>query len=244
MLRFIIVVIFVVLFLVLSIPLLIAEWIIGFFNPALKAKSSLAIVNLAFGVVVFLSGVTVTVIGEENVPKDEAVLYVGNHRSYFDVVLTYMRVPRPTGYVAKTEMLRYPLLVNWMKNLYCTFLDRKDLKQGLQLILKNIEYLKQGISVCVFPEGTRNRTGEILLPFHDGSLKMAEKSGAPIIPMTLNNTGHIFEEHIPLIKKTHVVIEYGKPIYMKDMTREEKKAVSGQIQQILRETYLKNAELV
>ena len=244
MLRFIIVVIFVVLFLVLSIPLLIAEWIIGFFNPALKAKSSLAIVNWAFGVVVFLSGVTVTVIGEENVPKDEAVLYVGNHRSYFDVVLTYMRVPRPTGYVAKTEMLRYPLLVNWMKNLYCTFLDRKDLKQGLQLILKNIEYLKQGISVCVFPEGTRNRTGEILLPFHDGSLKMAEKSGAPIVPMTLNNTGHIFEEHIPLIKKTHVVIEYGKPIYMKDMTREEKKAVSGQIQQILRETYLKNAELV
>ena len=244
MLRFIIVVIFVVLFLVLSIPLLIAEWIIGFFNPALKAKSSLAIVNWAFGVVAFLSGVTVTVIGEENVPKDEAVLYVGNHRSYFDVVLTYMRVPRPTGYVAKTEMLRYPLLVNWMKNLYCTFLDRKDLKQGLQLILKNIEYLKQGISVCVFPEGTRNRTKEILLPFHDGSLKMAEKSGAPIVPMTLNNTGHIFEEHIPLIKKTHVVIEYGKPIYMKDMTREEKKAVSGQIQQILRETYLKNAELV
>ena len=244
MLRFIIVVIFVVLFLVLSIPLLIAEWIIGFFNPALKAKSSLAIVNWAFGVVAFLSGVTVTVIGEENVPKDEAVLYVGNHRSYFDVILTYMRVPRPTGYVAKTEMLRYPLLVNWMKNLYCTFLDRKDLKQGLQLILKNIEYLKQGISVCVFPEGTRNRTKEILLPFHDASLKMAEKSGAPIVPMTLNNTGHIFEEHIPLIKKTHVVIEYGKPIYMKDMTREEKKAVSGQIQQILRETYLKNAELV
>ncbi len=244
MLRFLIVIIFVVLFLVLSIPLLIAEWIIGFFNPEIKAKSSLAIVNWAFRVVTFLSGVSVTVIGEENVPVDRAVLYVGNHRSYYDVILTYTRVPRLTGYIAKTEMLRYPLLVNWMKNLYCTFLDRKDLKQGLQLILKNIDYLKQGISVCVFPEGTRNRTEEVLLPFHDGSLKMAEKSGAPIIPMTINNTGHIFEDHIPLIKKTHVVIEYGKPIYMKDMTREEKKNVSRQVQQILRETYLKNAELV
>ncbi len=244
MLRFLIVIIFVVLFLVLSIPLLIAEWIIGFFNPEIKAKSSLAIVNWAFRVVTFLSGVSVTVIGEENVPVDRAVLYVGNHRSYYDVILTYTRVPRLTGYIAKTEMLRYPLLVNWMKNLYCTFLDRKDLKQGLQLILKNIDYLKQGISVCVFPEGTRNRTEEVLLPFHDGSLKMAEKSGAPIIPMTINNTGHIFEDHIPLIKKTHVVIEYGKPIYMKDMTREEKKNVSKQVQQILRETYLKNAELV
>ena len=244
MIRFLIVIIFVVLFLVLGIPLLIAEWIIGLFNPRLKATSSLAIVNWAFGVVKVLSGVTLTVIGEENVPKDEAVLYVGNHRSYFDVILTYMRVPRPTGYIAKTEMLRYPLLVNWMRNLYCTFLNRKDLKQGMQLILKNIEYLKQGISVCVFPEGTRNKTKEILLPFHDGSLKMAEKSGAPIVPITINNTEQIFEAHIPLIKKTHVIIEYGKPIYMKEMSREEKKAVSGKVQEIIKTTYLKNAELV
>ena len=244
MLRFLIVIIFVLLFLVLGIPLLIAEWIIGFFNPQLKARSSLAIVNWAFGVVAFLSGVRVTVIGEENVPRDEAVLYVGNHRSYFDVILTYMRVPGLTGYIAKTEMLRYPLLVNWMKNLYCTFLNRKDLKQGMQLILQNIDYLKQGISVFVFPEGTRNRTDELLLPFHDGSLKMAEKSGAPIVPVTINNTEQIFEAHMPMIRKAHVVIEYGKPIYMKDMSREEKKAVSGQVQQLIKTTYLKNAELV
>ncbi len=114
----------------------------------------------------------------------------------------------------------------------------------MQLILKNIEYLKEGISVFVFPEGTRNKSDDILLPFHDGSLKMAEKSGAPIIPVTMNNTAAIFEDHMPKIKKAHVVIEYGKPIYMKDMSREEKKAVSGQIQEILKTTYQKNAELV
>lgn len=96
MLRFIIVVIFVVLFLILSLPLMLIEWIIGKFNPEVKSRSSLAIVNWAFRCVVFLSGTKVIVLGEENVPKDTAVLYVGNHRSFYDIILTYIRVPRPT----------------------------------------------------------------------------------------------------------------------------------------------------
>ena len=80
MIRFIITALFVILFLILSIPLLIAEWIIGKFNPPLKDRSSLAIVNWAFRMVLRLSGVSVTYIGEDRIPKDTPVLYVGNHR--------------------------------------------------------------------------------------------------------------------------------------------------------------------
>ena len=115
MIRFILVVLFVVLFLILSTPLMLVEWIIGKFNPGLKDRSSLAIVNWAFRQVIRLAGTKVIAIGEENIPTDTAVLYVGNHRSFFDVVLTYVRVPRPTGYVAKKEMLKWPLLNIWMK---------------------------------------------------------------------------------------------------------------------------------
>ena len=114
MIRFILVATFVILFLIFSIPLLIAEWIIGKFNMDFKSRSSLAIVNWAFRVVLFIAGTDVIVKGEENVPKDEPVLYIGNHRSYFDILITYVRVPRPTGYIAKKEMLRYPSLVNWI----------------------------------------------------------------------------------------------------------------------------------
>lgn len=101
MIRFILAALFVVLFLIFSIPLLFVEWIIGKFNMDIKNRSSLAIVNWGFRVVTWISGVQMTVIGEDNVPKDEPVLYVCNHRSYFDIVLTYIRVPRPTGYIAK-----------------------------------------------------------------------------------------------------------------------------------------------
>lgn len=243
MIRFILVALFVVIFLILSIPLLIIEWIIGKFNMPLKDKSSLVIVTWAFRVCLFLSGVKTTVIGKENIPTDTAVLYVGNHRSYFDTLLTYDQAIRPTGSVAKIEMEKIPLLSNWMRNLHCTFLDRTDLKKGLSTIKENIELLKSGISVNVYPEGTRNKSQDTLLPFHDGSFKMAEKSGCPIVPVTMNDTSQIFEAHLPKIQKQHIIVEYGKPIYMAQMSREEKKMVSKQVQDILTATYEKNKAL-
>ena len=88
MIRLILVLLFVFLFLVLSTPLMLIEWIIGKFNQPVKDRSSLAIVNWAFRWVIRLSGTKIIVKGEENVPQDTAVLYVGNHRSYYDIILT------------------------------------------------------------------------------------------------------------------------------------------------------------
>ena len=243
MIRFIILASFVILFLILSIPLLIAEWIIGKFNMDLKNRSSLAIVNWAFRGCLWVAGTKVIVRGEENVPKDQPVLYIGNHRSYFDILITYVRVPRPTGYIAKKEMLRYPLLVNWMKNLHCLFLDRKDVKQGLKTILTAIEEVKSGVSICIFPEGTRNRQEE-MLPFKEGSLKMAEKTGCPIIPMAITNSAEIFENHIPFIRPCHVILEYGTPILPGELSREEKKFLGSYAQNQIQEMLDKNKSLL
>lgn len=244
MIRFIFVAVFVILFLILSIPLLIAEWIIGKFNMDLKNKSSLAIVNWAFRVCLKLAGTQITYLGEDRIPQDTPVLYVGNHRSYFDILMTYVRVPRPTGYIAKKEMLRYPLLVNWMKNLHCLFLDRDDLKEGMKTILAAIDKMKSGISICIFPEGTRNRVADTFLPFHAGSLKIAEKSRCPIVPMAIVNAGDIFEDHLPKIKKTKVIIEYGEPIYTADLDRDEKKKLNDKVMEAIRTMYFKNKELL
>lgn len=244
MIRLILVAVFVVLFLILSIPLLIAEWIIGKFNQELKDRSSLAIVNWAFRQVLRLAGTKVIVKGEERIPKDTAVLYVGNHRSYFDIVMTYIRVPRPTGYIAKIEMVKYPLLSNWMRNLHCLFLDREDVKQGLKIILAAIDKVKNGISICIFPEGTRNKVNDTFLPFHEGSFKIADKGNVPIVPMAIVNAADIFEDHLPKIKKTTVIIEYCEPIYVKDLDKETKKSLGTYVSGIISETYFKNKELL
>lgn len=242
MIRFILVLLFVFLFLILSMPLMLAEWIIGKFNPQLRDKSSLAIVNWAFRGVIRISGTKVIVKGEENVPRDTAVLYVGNHRSYFDIILTYVRVPRPTGYVAKLEMLRYPLLNVWMHFLHCLFLDRKNIKKGLKTILKGVEKAKSGISICIFPEGTRNGTDQDFLPFHEGSFKIAEKADVPVLPITMVGTNGIFEDHMPRIKRQTVIIEYGKPFHIKDLDKDTRKNLSAYVQGIMSEAYHRNLQ--
>ena len=244
MIRLIFVALFLVIFLILSIPVFLIEWLIGKVNPHARDISSLRIVQGAFYVIAFLSGCHVTVKGMENVPKDEAVLYIGNHRSYFDVVLTYARCPGLTSYMAKKEVARVPLLSTWMRFLHCLFLDRKDIKQGLKTILAAIDKVKNGISICIFPEGTRNKTKDTFLPFHEGSFKIAEKGNVPIIPMTIVNSAAIFEDHFPKIKKATVVIEYGKPIYMKDLDKETRKSMGTYVQNIISETYFKNKELI
>ena len=228
MIRFIIIALFVVIYLVLGIPVLLVEMLIGKFSRRAKDYSCLRLVQAAFKLIMSATGVKLTVIGEENVPKDQAVLYVGNHRSYFDVVMTYARCPGLTGYIAKVEMLRYPLLRDWMKALYCLFLDRDDIKQGLKTILQGI---------------TRNRS-DTMMPFKEGSMKMAEKTGCPIIPMAITNSAEIFENHIPFVRRCHVILEYGKPILPGELSKEEKKFLGAYTQQRIQEMLDKNKALL
>lgn len=242
MIRLILVAGFVILFLILSTPIMFVEWLIGRHSPERKSRSSLAVVNWAFRCVRFLSGAKVDYIGEENIPTDSPVLYIGNHRSFFDVVLTYIRVPRPTGYIAKKSMEKVPLLNIWMRNLHCLFLDRENIKAGMQTILAAIDLMKNGKSICIFPEGTRNKEEGTLLPFHEGSFKIAAKADCPIIPMTINNSAAVFENQFPWIKKAHVIIEYGKPIYIKELPKEQQKKLAPYVADIILETYQKNQE--
>ncbi len=243
MIRLLLVALFLITFLILSIPIFFIEWLIGKKNPALRDISSLRIVQWAFKVILWLSGCRLTVIGEENVPKDEAVLYIGNHRGFFDIVATYARCPRLTGYMAKKEIERVPLLSVWMRLLHCLFLDRDDIRQGLKTILTGIEHIKNGISVCVFPEGTRSTGSDQteLLPFREGAFKIATKTDCPIIPFALTNTSAIFEDHFPFIRGTRVTLEYGKPFRPSALDKADKKTIGAYTRNIIIEMVKKNA---
>ena len=225
MLKFILVAATVILFLVFSIPVLVWESYLGKKDPEKRDWQSLHIVQWIFRIILKMAGVHITVKGIENIPKDRAVLYVGNHRSYFDILTGYVTVPTLVGFVAKKEMEKWPLLSNWMKNVHCLFLNRTDMKEGLKTILEGIAQVKSGISVWIFPEGTRNKNEDLmdLLPFKEGSLKIAEKSGCPVIPVAITGTDDVFERHTPWIRKSYVIIEYGEPIYLKELPPDKKK---------------------
>ena len=217
----------------------------GQVDPVAVEEESTQMVRNIFEKLLKMAGVTVEVRGYENIPQDRPVLYVGNHRSYFDILVGYTTVPGLMGFVAKKEMEKIPLLSTWMKNLYCLFLDRDNMREGLKTILQAIDYVKNGISICIFPEGTRNNGEELsMLPFRDGALKIAEKTGCAIIPISMNNTADIFEAHFPRVKKVHVVIEYGKPIYPKELDKETRKHLGIYCHDLIQDTIKKNASLI
>ncbi|MBO5199095.1 MAG: 1-acyl-sn-glycerol-3-phosphate acyltransferase [Lachnospiraceae bacterium] len=241
--RIVLVALAMVLFFILSFPIYLVLILVGKKNPHTKVRVSQSIVSWAFNIVLRCAGTKRTVIGAENVPSDSAVLYVFNHRSLADIPIIYTSVPTLTGFVAKKEIQKVPFLNLWMRNVNCLFLDRDDMRAGLKTILQGIEYIKQGYSMAIAPEGTRNHDQE-LLPFKEGSLKMAEKTGCPIIPVAINHSDAIFELHMPWVRKAHVVVEYGKPIYLNELPKEERKFAGAHVRTVITEMLNKNEPLV
>lgn len=225
MIRFILVAGFLICFLLFSSGVLYRLKKLGEKDWETAEWKSLNIVKRAFSVILKVSGVKVTVKGTENIPPDRPVLYVGNHRSYFDILVGYTTVPGLLGFVAKKEMIKWPFLSQWMVQVNCLFMDRENVKEGLKTILQGIEKIKRGVSIWIFPEGTRNRNASEteLLPFKEGSLKIAEKSGCPVIPVAITGTADIFEKHIPIIRPAHVTIEFGEPFIVKELSPEQRK---------------------
>lgn len=242
MLKLILIVLFILIFFIFSLVIIPVLGLVGLFNQNAKDIASLRIIQWVFKVIVFITGSEVTVLGLENVPDDKPVLYVGNHRSYFDIVISLIHVKRPTGYVSKKENGKIPILSWWMSNLHCLLLDRDDLKQGLQTILTAIELVKKGYSICIFPEGTRNKVNDTFLPFREGSFKIVQKSGCLIQPFVFVNAADIYEDHSPKIKKAKVILEYLPPVDMSLLDREEAKHIGATVQKMIEDAYFKNKE--
>ena len=232
--RTIIILILYVIITILSLPMYLIEAIVRLISPRAAAHIAQVIVKGAFNLVMFVSGCKKTIIGVENIPKDTPVMYAANHRSFYDIILAYATVPNQTAFISKMEIKKMPCVAQWMYFLNCLFMNRGDVKQNLQIILSAITLVKNGYSIYIAPEGTRN-SGDELLEFHEASFKLAEKSKCPIVPVALNNTDDVLERHLPWIHKTHVIVEYCEPIYMDQMERAEKKVIGKKVREILSE---------
>lgn len=243
MIRVSLVALFLVIYFILFLPLMLFEFILRKFNMRASVTSSQAFVRFNFKIVLFITGTKVTVKGLENIPKDQPVLFVSNHRSLADIPVAYTTLPVNAGFIAKKEMEHIPGLSWWMRLLNCQFIDRENIKEGMKTILKGIELIKDGYSIFIAPEGTRSKTDD-MLPFKEGSLKMAEKTGCPVIPVALNNTDAVFEKQFPRVKKAHVIIEYCKPVYPAELEKEQRRHLGAYVQEIIREKLEENKSLV
>ena len=235
--RFIICCIIVALFLILSLPVLLVEWLIGKKWPRARDLSSFRIIQGVFRLLLFISGVHITQVGRENLPTDTSCMLAANHRSIFDILILISIMPRPTGIVAKKELDRFPVFNLWMRMIHCLFLDRNDLRQGMKTIQTATEYVEQGFSMLIFPEGTRCKEEDerALLPFHEGSFRIAVKSGHPMIPVALSHTQEIFERQFPRICPTQVTVGFLPAVDPAALSRQEQKKMGEASRSAIRE---------
>lgn len=175
---------------------------------------------------------TVEVIGEEKLPKDRAVVFIGNHQGNMDIPLLFGFINKPMTFVAKAELGKIPLLADWMKLLQCTFIERKSPRKSVQAIHDAAEGVKKGYSQVIFPEGTRSKGG----PHHEfkaGSFKLAFMSGAPIVPVTIDGTWRIYEGQKKIVKGNHVKLIIHDPIETAGLSKEEQSKIPAMVEQIV-----------
>ena len=235
MIRSVLVLLFFILFFLGFFPVVLLLYLIRCFAPDLERRITLRIIQAFLSFELVVSGTTVIPSGLENIPEKEAVLFVGNHRSDFDALVTYKYMKQPTGYVSKIELSRIPIMAQWMELLECPFVDRKNVRQGVKMIGEAAERIQKGVSIFIFPEGTRNHNEDHDIPmeFHKGSLKIAQKAGCRIIPVAIQDTEKIFEDHIPFIRSQKVKVRFCKPITISELPKEQQKDIAGYVRGVI-----------
>jgi len=135
----------------------------------------------------------VHVTGMEKMPRDTKCLFVSNHRSNYDPIITwYVFKNWHLAYISKKENFSIPIFGRIIRKCCFMAIDRKNIRNAVPTIRKAGELLREGeVSIGVYPEGTRSRTGD-LLPFHDCTFKIALFGEAPIVVLSLSGTENIF----------------------------------------------------
>ncbi|MDP4180108.1 MAG: lysophospholipid acyltransferase family protein [Bacillota bacterium] len=181
-----------------------------------------------------VTGSKVTVSGEENIPKDRGVVFIANHQSYFDVPVMMGYVNKPLGFITKVELSKIPIFSMWLKLLGCVFIVRNDAKQSLKAINQGAQQVKSGNSMVIFPEGTRSVDGK-LGEFKPGSLKLAVKSGAPIVPVVIKGTINVMNKKSLAIKAADVEIIILPPIMQEEIGKRDTNDLAEQLKNIIME---------
>lgn len=220
MIRAILAILFVVLFFIITLPLMLILLLARLKHPDAAERIARPVIQWVFSMIRRISLTKLDIRGKENIP-DGPVLFVPNHLSIFDVVILYPLMNRPVSFISKIELKKVPFLAQWMVLIKAVFLDRNNIKQAIEIIKGAVDDINNGTSVIVFPEGTRSKTGEVL-EFKEGTFKIATRTDCPVIPVAISNTDKILHSGFG-IHTAYVTIQFGDPIITKDLDKDQKK---------------------
>ena len=181
----------------------------GLINP--YSKSTNAIVRFWARSLLRISGIKIKVIGLDKIDPAQSYVFMSNHQSTFDIMTCLAVLPGAARFLAKKELFRIPIFAQGMKAVGMIPIDRSNSKKARASLDKAVEEIKNGVSVIIFPEGTRTRDGNIQ-PFKKGGFILAIKGGIPIAPMVLTGAMQVMQKKDLHLQKGSISIEFLDPI--------------------------------
>lgn len=167
--------------------IVIPVWLVSYLPEPKRTRYAFMFFKPWLTTFFILTGVRRVYKGREHFARDENYVVVCNHTSFMDVPLCSPGIPSPNKTIAKVEMSRIPVFGVIYKG-GSVLVDRKNARSRQASFLKMKEVLRMGMHMCIYPEGTRNKTNEPLLRFQDGAFKLAIEAGKRIIPAVILNT--------------------------------------------------------
>jgi 1-acyl-sn-glycerol-3-phosphate acyltransferase len=174
-------------FILTMLVFLLPIWLSGFRPEPARTAALIKIARMWMSVFFFLSGIRLRILGKEKFKPGENYIVVSNHNSLMDVPLTSPGIPGANKTIAKAEMAKIPVF-NIIYKRGSILVDRKSDQSRRESYQKMKEVLAQGMHMCIYPEGTRNKTGKPLKDFHEGAFKLAVDTGKPIMPCVIFGT--------------------------------------------------------
>lgn len=162
-------------------------WIIGLMKEPRRTVVFRRISKIWMNIFFPMVGCRLKILGREHFESGKNYIVISNHNSFMDVPLTTPEIPGPNKTIAKSEMAKIPIFGLIYKR-GSILVDRKDKNSRRESFNKMKQVLDMGMHMCIYPEGTRNKTSEPLKEFHDGAFKLALATGIPFIPAIIFNT--------------------------------------------------------
>ena len=179
--------------------------IFGLFNPYSSATDWS--IRTWAKVILWISGVKLTVEGLENVDTSKPYIFAMNHIGMYDIPAAFVAIPQTARFIAKKELFKIPLLATGMRLSGILEIDRGNSIEARKTLEKATHTIKDGCSVIVFPEGTRSKTREIQ-NFKKGGFIIALHGKIPILPTVIAGTQYIFPKGSRLVKTGKIRIKF------------------------------------
>ncbi len=202
----------------------------GLFNPFSETVNG--VIRLWAKGILKVAGVTVTVHGAEKLNPQQPYIYISNHQSAFDILAHVVSIPGTMRFIAKQELFRIPVFAQGMRTVGMIPIDRGNSEKARESLNKAIAILKNGVSVIIYPEGTRSQTGQIK-PFKKGGFILALKSGLPIVPTVISGSVNILKKKSFRVNRGDIHVYFLDPVDVSEFSFEKRNKLVKRVRDMI-----------